>query len=189
MEFVSDKRDRILAAAARLIVENGLRSPMSAIAQEAGVATGSLYTYFPSKDELIWAVYKDLAAAINGALIREIDPAIPHRERFMIYFRDYIDFIWADAGRAVLFEYLSNVPLLTQNEMQDAFAGSGRYINTLIAEAQAAGIVRTFSPLLIGALVGGGIRNSLKWCRLKGTVLTGEERDQIARMCWDAIAA
>ncbi|MCR6673987.1 hypothetical protein [Devosia ginsengisoli] len=38
-DVVLDKRERILAAAARLIVRNGLQCSMAAIAEEASVAT------------------------------------------------------------------------------------------------------------------------------------------------------
>jgi AcrR family transcriptional regulator len=189
MDISPEKRERILDAAAHLIVENGLQSSMSAIAERAGVATGSLYNYFASKQDMVWAVYERLAHAINEALIREIDPAVPHKQRFMTYVSDYVDFIWADRERAVLFEYLSNVPLITNSQMKDVFSGSGKYIDTLIIEAQGDGVVRGYSPLLIGALIGGSIRNTLKWRRMQPGDLTLEERDQIATMCWDAIAA
>ncbi|UXN72331.1 TetR/AcrR family transcriptional regulator [Devosia sp. A8/3-2] len=57
MDIVLDKRERILAAAARLIVRNGLQCSMAAIAEEASVATGSLYNYFDSKEALVLGVY------------------------------------------------------------------------------------------------------------------------------------
>ena len=54
----ADKRDAILAAALRLIARLGLHNtPMSAVAREAGVAAGTLYLYFPSKEAMINALY------------------------------------------------------------------------------------------------------------------------------------
>ena len=58
MDVAPDKRERILAAASKLIVVNGLQCSMSAIADEAGVATGSLYNYFKSKEDLVGGVYR-----------------------------------------------------------------------------------------------------------------------------------
>jgi AcrR family transcriptional regulator len=53
-----DKRQAILAAALRLIARLGLHAaPMSAVAREAGVAAGTLYLYFPSKEAMINALY------------------------------------------------------------------------------------------------------------------------------------
>ena len=57
----ADKREAILAAALRLIARLGLHNtPMSAVAREAGVAAGTLYLYFPSKEAMINALYLEL---------------------------------------------------------------------------------------------------------------------------------
>ena len=57
----ADKREAILAAALRLIARLGLHAtPMSAVAREAGVAAGTLYLYFPSKEAMINALYLDV---------------------------------------------------------------------------------------------------------------------------------
>jgi AcrR family transcriptional regulator len=56
-----DKRAAILSAALRLIARFGLHNtPMSAVAREAGVAAGTLYLYFPSKEAMINALYLDV---------------------------------------------------------------------------------------------------------------------------------
>lgn len=185
-----DKRERILRAAAELIVKNGLQSPMSAIAARADVAMGSIYNYFASKDDLILGVYANLAEAFDELVVVEaIDRSVPHRDRIMKYITDYIDFFWADWDRAILFEYLSNVPLVPPDELARVFARTRAYSRTLLVEAQADGVLKPYSVSFMGGLIGGGIRNTLKWHRMSNSVLTAAERDQIAQMCWSAIAA
>lgn len=50
----NEKYQRILDAAVEVIAENGyFNSPVSAIAARAGVADGTVYLYFKSKDELL----------------------------------------------------------------------------------------------------------------------------------------
>ena len=57
----ADKREAILAAAVRLIARLGLHAtPMSAVAKQAGVAAGTLYLYFPSKEAMINALYLEV---------------------------------------------------------------------------------------------------------------------------------
>jgi AcrR family transcriptional regulator len=57
----TDKREALLAAARRLIARSGLHNtPTAAVAREAGVAAGTLYLYFPSKEALINALYLEL---------------------------------------------------------------------------------------------------------------------------------
>jgi AcrR family transcriptional regulator len=55
-----DRRNAILAAAARVIAAEGLAAPTAKIAQEAGVANGSLFTYFETKADLFNQLYLDV---------------------------------------------------------------------------------------------------------------------------------
>lgn len=57
-----DKRNAILAAATNIIAEQGLSAPTAKIARAAGVADGSLFTYFPDKDDLLNQLYIELKA-------------------------------------------------------------------------------------------------------------------------------
>ena len=53
----SDTRERILAAAARLFHEQGFHATgVATILREAGVNSGSLYHFFPSKEDLLLGV-------------------------------------------------------------------------------------------------------------------------------------
>lgn len=56
-----DKRKAILDAALRICADRGIAgAPTSAISKAAGIAEGSLFTYFKTKDELLNALYQDL---------------------------------------------------------------------------------------------------------------------------------
>lgn len=71
-ERLADNRQRILSAARRLIRHGGLReASITAVAREAGLSTGALYRYFPSKAELFVEVLT-LAVANECALLRAI---------------------------------------------------------------------------------------------------------------------
>lgn len=188
MELDPMRRERILAAAAKLIVANGLQCSMAAIAETAGVATGSIYNYFKSKDDMIRGVYAQLAEVIFSRLIAETDTQDGAQARIFRYIYDYIDFIWEDRERATLFEYLSNVPLITPQELLQTFDKANRHSLGLMAAGQQEGLVTDLPPATLAGYIGGGIRNTLKWRRADPGPLTEVERDQIALMCWNAIA-
>ena len=69
-----DKRNAIMAAAVRVIDRQGLSAPTAVIAREAGVANGSLFTYFETKTVLVNQLYLELKAEI-AALTPEGLPA------------------------------------------------------------------------------------------------------------------
>src|ERR1700734_102465 len=65
-----DRRSAIMSAAARVIAAQGLGAPTAVIAQEAGVANGSLFTYFETKAELFNQLYLELKAEMAFASLK-----------------------------------------------------------------------------------------------------------------------
>jgi AcrR family transcriptional regulator len=67
-----DKRNAILDAATRLFAERGLTAaPTSEISQQAGIAEGTLFTYFKTKDDLINALYRELKLELADAMMSD----------------------------------------------------------------------------------------------------------------------
>ena len=79
----TEKRERFLAAALKLFVAQGVQNTSTAdIAREAGTAAGTLFLYFPTKQELVnelvlWIARRE-SAAVNAAL----SPSLPVRDIF-----------------------------------------------------------------------------------------------------------
>src|SRR5256714_9828099 len=72
----SDKRARILDAAVKVFAERGFFSATVAeIARAAGVADGTIYLYFKSKDDVLLSLFEEkmaeLSAIAQGALAQE----------------------------------------------------------------------------------------------------------------------
>jgi len=65
-----EKRNAIMSAAARVIAAQGLGAPTAMIAQEAGVANGSLFTYFETKADLFNQLYLALKAELASASLK-----------------------------------------------------------------------------------------------------------------------
>jgi AcrR family transcriptional regulator len=67
-----DKRNAILDAATRLFAERGLTAaPTSEISKQAGVAEGTLFTYFKTKDDLINALYREIKLELADAMMSD----------------------------------------------------------------------------------------------------------------------
>ena len=65
-----DKRNAILDAATRVFAERGLTAaPTSEISKQAGVAEGTLFTYFKTKDDLINALYREIKLELADAMM------------------------------------------------------------------------------------------------------------------------
>lgn len=188
MDAPVNKRDRILDAAAELIVENGLQCSMAAIAVRAGVATGSLYNYFPSKKALVLGVYVRVGEEMARAMMVEHQNSVDFGTRVRRYIAGYIDFILEGPERARLFEYLDNSPELSRADIAATFAGFLDYTRALFEGAQKAGVVREGQSYLLASFVRGAIRHAIKRRRLDPRPISRAEVDQIADMCWQAVA-
>ena len=76
---VKDKRTAITEAALKLFTERGFQGTSTAqISKDAGVATGTLFNYFPTKEELINSLHFE----VKGRLSRSMGKGIEDESTF-----------------------------------------------------------------------------------------------------------
>ena len=104
------KRERILASALKLFAHEPYQAvTMDRVAEAAGVAKGTLYLYFPSKDALYLGVLSDGLDTAYRTYLRSADPKLPVVERMrrsiavMVEFydqrRDFLQFFATEEPR------------------------------------------------------------------------------------------
>jgi AcrR family transcriptional regulator len=95
-------REAILAAARRAFAERGLQTSLDEVARQAGVGSGTLYRHFPTRDDLVAAVFTERMAE-NVALVEEARQQADPWEAFAGYIRSTCRAQAADKGLADLF--------------------------------------------------------------------------------------
>jgi Transcriptional regulator len=79
---IKDKRTAIMEAALKLFTQRGLHGTSTAqISKEAGVATGTLFNYFPTKDDLINSLYFEMKGKLSRSMGKEIESEITFQEK------------------------------------------------------------------------------------------------------------
>jgi TetR/AcrR family fatty acid metabolism transcriptional regulator len=156
-----DKREAILRAATRVFARNGyFNSKVADIAREAGVADGTVYLYFKSKEEILHSVFDrgmDEAIEEGRRLLSEVtDP----REKLRRIAHLHLERVSADRDLAVVFQ----VELRGSTKFMEEFSAAGGFaeylgiIRDTFAEGQRAGLFRKemnaklVSKILFGAL-------------------------------------
>lgn len=77
-----DKRPRLVAAASAVFAEKGYASTRVAdIAEKAGVGKGTVYEYFSSKEELLFAVFESINENITLRMTAVLDDDEPTQEQ------------------------------------------------------------------------------------------------------------
>jgi AcrR family transcriptional regulator len=92
-------RTRLIASAKRACAERGAAVSLEHIAREADVSIATLYRHFPTRDELISAVYQqevDMLIEAADQLMAKREPATALREWLMLF----VDFLDAKCGMA-----------------------------------------------------------------------------------------
>jgi len=150
-------RERLLAAARELIEEGGYAAaPVVAIAERAGVASGTLYRHFPSKADLFLEVFRAVCAGEERAMLVAADEAGPSAV-------DRLDAVLATFARRALQNRRLAWALLAEpvDPLLDAerLAYRERYASLVAAELRAAIDAGEIPPqdvsFTAAALVGG----------------------------------
>ncbi len=155
-----DKRDLILRAAIRVFADRGFFGAQVAdVARAAGVAAGTVYLYFRSKDDLLVSIFErvmsEAIADARAALAGVADPL----ERLRRLARLHLDRLGRDRDLAVVFQ----VELRQSTKFMERFSRSQlrTYLGVLrdaIAAGQAAGSVRRdVNPTLAAKMLFGAL--------------------------------
>lgn len=182
-----DKRGAILKATMELITEHGFHAtPMSMIAKQAGVAAGTIYNYFPSKEVLINQLYAELRQKVDLALQQEKEEQGNLRERFFTFYRKLFHYFVNMPEEFIFLEQYTNSPFISQlNE------GENRQFPQLVVDflkdGMDIGILRNMEITLMAAIVYGQVVATAK-LHLSGSLDITEERLQKAtQSCWDSV--
>jgi AcrR family transcriptional regulator len=110
-----DKRNALLLAAEQVFAERGLAAaPTSAISKQAGVAEGTLFTYFRTKDELVNALYRSIKLELADALMSHFPRQGPVRDRLEYLWNAFVDWGVANPQRLNVLDQLSVADIVTE---------------------------------------------------------------------------
>src|SRR5881394_319388 len=156
----SGKRESILRAATRVFARNGyFNSKVADIAREAGVADGTVYLYFKSKEEILHSIFdRSMEEAISEGR-KQIENITDPREKLRRIALLHLERLGSDRDLAVVFQ----VELRGSTKFMEEFSAAGfaeylSVIRSTIEEGQQAGVFRrelnakVAAKVLFGAL-------------------------------------
>jgi TetR/AcrR family fatty acid metabolism transcriptional regulator len=151
----SDKHQQIIEAAVRVFARNGYyNSRVSDIAREAGVASGTIYLYFKTKDDILVSLFREKMAAwvasVRGEIDGEPDPVSKIRRLVALHF----SVLEKDPA-------LAEVVQVELRQGHKFFRGASAHeisayfelIGSVLEEGQAAGVFRDDVPVKIATKV------------------------------------
>ena len=157
---VSDKREAILRAATNVFARKGFfNSKVSDIAAAAGIADGTVYLYFKSKDEILHSVFDRAMADFIAEGKRELETIESPVDKLRRIAELHLERLGADRDLAIVFQ----VELRGSTKFMQEFSAAGfaEYLDIIkrtIEAGQRSGEFRsdvkpiTCAKILYGAL-------------------------------------
>jgi AcrR family transcriptional regulator len=145
-----DKRNAILSAATQAFAERGLGAPTAAITSAAGIAEGSLFTYFKTKDELINALYRELKLELADSMMSGFPRKQSVRHRLEHVWNGYVNWGIANPDHQKVLKQIQVWGGLTEESKQ---AGSAPFaeFQRMAEDAVTKGIYKNIPWAFIGA--------------------------------------
>jgi AcrR family transcriptional regulator len=135
------KREAILSAAISIFAEGGLGAPTSAISKAAGVAEGTLFTYFASKDDLLNALYRHLKLEVAEVLMSDFGRKKDVRSKLQHIWDAFVTWGVANPQKRKVLAQLQVSGKLT-NETKAVGAAPFAEVEAMGREAMAHGTIR-----------------------------------------------
>ncbi len=177
----AETRRKIVAAAKKLITEKGFESvAIEDIAKEAGVSTGSFYTYFKKKEDVIeelnQADFFVLAKTVNEIKDKNLN------ERLKYYFREFlaeIERVGIEICRQWIRNNINPIEMEIEGNMTTKYDHDYRAMKSILDEGIKRGELLGETPvdelaLFINAQLYGLM---VAWCMTDGTMVGSKQAD------------
>ena len=117
-----DKRSLILDTTLNLISEQGFHgTPISLIAQRAGVGAGTIYRYFQNKEELINELFKEIKREIIQSMLNNYSEKGSFKERFMHLWKNMVNYFMQHPKEFNFIEQHRYAPYMSNLTREESF--------------------------------------------------------------------
>ena len=184
---ITDKKKIIFDTTLALVREHGFHgTTMSMLIKNSGVAAGTIYHYFDSKDSLIIELHAYIRSIMAEALLEGDDESKSFKERFITFWHRQWLFYTQNPDALYFIEqfvnspYYLRCPYYQNDHCQNIIT---RFVKTGIDAA----ILKTMHYKTMGIMVHSSVLTAAK-IKLKNQLPLGsEELGQLVEMVWDGI--
>ncbi len=178
-----DRAAAVRGALRALVAQRGFHgASMSAVATEAGVATGTAYTHYASKDALVLAAYLETKALLSQAATAELDTAAPPAARFRAIWVATYRHLAANRDHARFLLQVDSSPFRAAAH-EAAVAGG----DALLEQASTPDIAAQLEALPLEVIYELGLGPAVRLAASE-TQLGDAELERVAEACWRAIS-
>jgi len=148
-----EKREKFLASALKLFVQKGVQNTSTAeIARDAGTASGTLFLYFKTKQDLIDALALRVSQEQSGAIRAQLTPSLSAHEAFLVIWESVLHWFMDHLDAYLYIQQIRDSGLISQAAIEE----SGKHLSfyfDVIGKGLAEGSIMPYPAELIGGIL------------------------------------
>ncbi len=185
--IVMSKIEDIHNAALKIINKQGLyQAPVSQIAKEAGVAAGTMYVYYKSKDQLVISLYKIVLKGLSTSVHDAVQESLDERSRFFKIWLAIFKYYITNPDKFLYLRQFSASPY-GKEIGDDEFMKSVEPLARVIGDAIRKGQLKDLPLPLVVSMVMGNIEATVR-IQLSGSLqLSGALLQELLTSSWRAL--
>ena len=157
-----DKKTAIIETALRLFIDRGFHgTPTAEIARESGVATGTLFHHFSSKEELVNAIYLHVKSQWFGYIAEDFPHSGSVLEQAEFAFKQTVRWGGKSPEYYYFLELFASSPYLTEDTFEEVM-DSMDFIVNMLDEGQLSGLFKQVDPWLMFNMILGMMRGAIQ---------------------------
>lgn len=182
------KKEKTLTTALELIVNQGIQeTPMSQVSKKSGVAMGTIYHHFKSKNEIVNAIYIYLKQKMGTAFLEGKDDPKDYKSMFFKFWNNLYDFYSKNELAFKFFQSFTHSPLISQENKEKG----AEYYNPIILffqEGLQNGKIKPIDIVLLTETIHGNVVSLVQIYFQETIIITKEIIDQAINMSWNSVA-
>lgn len=180
---IVNKKTDILKAALKLFVEQGEQATsMKWVAKEAKCGIGTMYNYFPSKDDLFCELYYELKSKMFVYISENLDKSSPVKMQFIDSWFKLLDFTKLFPLEYKFIEMYAHSPRITDEYKQkiDALCS---FVSDIYERGKREGVIKNYDTKQLINFTNSAIIGSI----INNPDIDENKKKEIILMAWDAI--
>lgn len=185
-----DKSQRLIESAIKLFAADGINATSTgSIAKDAGMAAGTLFNYFPTKEELIRSAYIECKKGMACTIQEEFEDGSSFESILRHSWARGIQWSLENPERHDFIHQFSRMPDLHDEKLEEQLAGEMNFFHEGLLAAQERGEVIRLDVKYLQMMFASWFDGTVRYLRTLEESARPEFMDASFEMIWRAMSA
>jgi AcrR family transcriptional regulator len=182
-----DKKALILQTTLKLITENGFHcAPVSMIASESGIATGTIYRCFKNKEDIINELYTYIKTDFNNAILKGLYDGIGIRDEYYLKWINMVNYHLNNTLESKFLDQYATSPYIKEDVIKRNLEKYS-HLRDLYNRAVISGVIKKISYEAITILMLGTVTQIYRIYNSKILIVNEKIISEVFEVFWDGI--